>query len=90
MPVAKYVSAKELSEYHDAKVKPSLDRMDRLSDAMLGDPNNPDKPGYLSRFHDVEKTHKIAKRGFAAAGLALCAAGGKWAWDAFKGISHSQ
>lgn len=75
-------------DHHEQKVKPTLDRLNNLADAMLGDPNNPDKPGYLARFHNVEKTHKMAKRGLAAAGTALAMAGGKWIWDAVRGMGH--
>lgn len=84
MPKARYVTHGEMIDHHEKNVKPSLDKMGRLADAMLGDPNNPDKPGYLARFHDVEKTHKIARRGLGAAALALAAAGGKWVWDSLR------
>lgn len=89
MPKSSFVTARDLAQYHDDKVKPTLEKMGKLADAMLGDPNNPDKPGYLARFHEVEKAHKTAKRGIMVAGLALATAGGKWIWDTFKnGLGH--
>ncbi len=85
----RYVTHDDLTEHHETHVKPTLDRMNTLADKLLGKEGDLDHPGYLARFHEVEKAHKMAKRGFIAAGLALATAGGKWLFDVFKNSGHS-
>ena len=52
MPDEKYVTKSDLSEWHEQKVAPSLSKLDKLYDALMGDPLDDQKPGLVGKVRD--------------------------------------
>lgn len=84
-PRREFVTRQEFVQHHETNVKPSLNKIDEMHAALIG---NLEQPGIVHRLRDVEKTHKMAKRGLVAGASAVALWIGRGLWDLLRG-SHS-